>query len=339
MTLPQVEAAVEDLRHAHRELLGVVDSLSDADWNRCVPFGAWTVKDMVAHAIGDMSPSGAGLIHAGVLTPEFIESTSRGFDVRARNASIVEERRRYTKEDLRQLLFESHDAMIDYALMLDESNLPVLAYAVPMGPEYEIKVEDWLWHGYHDRQHGDDIRRAVEIDWQPEKLTFLPEIDEKLPVNVRAQDGFLRAVYSVADDAWDEQSRDAPGWTYHDILAHVSSNEGRREARLRSAIGDASQAELAAINDVDAWNDASARERRGRTVRALVDEFQAGWYGILKVLARFKLEDLPRPVTLGSGETIPASEFIDRMAAHTSRHAGQLVPASRRLRFAIKSQR
>ncbi len=338
MTLPQVEAAVEDLRHAHRELLGVVDSLSDADWERYVPYGDWTVKDMVAHAIGDMSPSGAGLIHAGVLTPEFIASTSKGFDVRARNASIVEERRRYTKEDLRQLLFESHDAMIGYALMLDESNLPVLAYAVPMGPEYEIKVEDWLWHGYHDRQHADDIRLAVEMAWQPEKLTFLPVIDEKLRVNVRAQDGFLRAVYSVADDAWDEESRDCAGWTYHDILAHVSSNEGRREARLRSAIGDTSQAELAAINDVDAWNDAAVRERKGRSVRELVDEFQAGWHGILKALTRFKREDLSHAITLGGGETVPASEFLDRMAAHTSRHAGQLVPASRRIRFAMKTQ-
>jgi len=69
MTLPQVEAAVEDLRHAHRELLGVVDALSDAGWQRYVPYGEWTVKDMVAHVIGDMSPSGPGLIHAGVLTP------------------------------------------------------------------------------------------------------------------------------------------------------------------------------------------------------------------------------------------------------------------------------
>ncbi len=89
MTLPLAEAAVEDLRHAHRELLGVVDSLSATDWERFVPYGEWTVKDLIAHAIGDMSPSGAGLIHAGVLTPEFIAATSKGFDVRARNASIV----------------------------------------------------------------------------------------------------------------------------------------------------------------------------------------------------------------------------------------------------------
>ncbi len=339
MTLPQAEAAIEDLRHAHRELLGVVDSLSEGDWRRYVPYGDWTVKDLVAHVIGDMSPSGAGLIHSGVLTPEFIAATSRDFDVRARNASIVEERRRYTKEDLRQLLFESHDAMIDYALMLDESNLAVLHYPVPMGPDYEIRVEDWLWQGYHDREHTDDIRRALELDWQPDSLTFIPEIEERLRLNVRAQEGFLRAVYSVADESWNEASRDCPGWSHHGILAHVASNEKRREARLRSAIGDASQAELAAINDVDAWNEQAVAERHAAPMRTLVDELQAGWHGIRAVLSQFKATDLWHPVMLGGGQTVPASEFLERMAAHTSRHGGQLVPASRRNRFAMKTQR
>lgn len=329
MPLPQVEAAVEDLKHANRELLAVVDSLSDADWERYVPYGEWTVKDMVAHAIGDMSPSGPGLIAAGVLTPEFIAETSKGFDVRARNQSMVEERRRLTNADLRQMLFHAYDAFISAALRLDESHLPVLEYPVPMGAEYEIKVLDWLWHGYHSRQHADDIRRAVEIDYQPEHLEFIPELDEKIRLNVRAQEGFLRAAYSVAEDAWNEQSADCPGWTYHDVLAHIASNEARREARLRSALGEASAEELTAINDVDAWNAASVNERRGWSLRQLADELVAGWQGIRKTLARFKAEHLSQPVTLGNNTSIPADEFLDRMATHTSRHAGHLVPASR----------
>src|SRR3972149_1867981 len=97
--LPLAEAAVDDLRHAHRDLLRVVDSLSDADWQRPVPYGEWTVKDLLAPVIGDMSPSGPGLILAGVLTPQFIADTSKGYDVRTRNRSLVEERRRFTKED------------------------------------------------------------------------------------------------------------------------------------------------------------------------------------------------------------------------------------------------
>lgn len=329
MPLPQVEAAVEDLKNANRELLAVVDSLTDADWDRYVPYGEWTVKDLVAHAIGDMSPSGPGLIAAGVLTPEFIAETSKGFDVRARNQSMVEERRRLTRADLRQMLFHAYDAFIAAALRLDETHLPVLEYPVPMGPEYQIKVLDWLWHGYHSRQHADDIRRALKIDYQPEKLEFIPELGEKLRANIRAHEGFLRAAYSIADDAWGEEAPDCPGWTYHDILAHIASNEVRREARLRSALAEASDEELAAINDVDGWNATSVAERRDRSLRELADELAGGWRRILKTLARFKPEDLAKPIILGNDARIPGAEFIDRMAIHTSRHAGQLVPGSR----------
>jgi len=333
MTLPTAQAAVDDLQHAHRELLRLVDSLSEADWERPVPYGEWTVKDLIAHVIGDMSPSGPGLILAGVLTPEFIAANSTSFDVRSRNRAMVEERRRYTREDLRQLLFEAHDAVIAATLKLDESHQPVLDYAVPMGTDYEIKVEDWLWRGYHDRQHAADIRRALKLDYRPEQLPFLPEIEEQMRVIVRTQEGFLRAVYTVADDAWQETSAACPPWTYHDILAHIASNEARLQTRLRSAMGAASEAELQAVNDVDEWNAEAVKARRDRQMEELVDEFLAGRRETLQVLSRFHPEHLSGGVQLSSGESIPALEFIDRFAAHTSRHAGQLVPASRARRL------
>ena len=331
MTLPQVEAAVEDLQHANRELLAVVDALSEADWERPVPYGEWTVKDLIAHAIGDMSPSGPGLIHAGIVTPEFIEETSRTFDVRSRNDDMVAERRRLTREDLRQMLFPAHDAFIDAAYRLDERHLPVLDYDVPMGPEYSLKVLDWLWRGYHPRQHADDIRRALEVDYKPENLTFLPEIDEQLGVAQRRLEGFVRAVYSVADDAWNEIAPGTGGWTYHDVAAHISSNESRTHIRLRSALGEASEDELKAIDDIDGWNATSTAERKDWPVRRLIDELLAGRYETHRILSRFKAEHLDHEARIGSGITLPAREFIHRVLshAHTSHHAGQLVPASR----------
>lgn len=329
MTLPQALAAVVDLQHAHRELLRVVDSLKPADWERGVPYGGWTVKDLISHCIGDMSPSGPGLIAAGVLTPAFIAETSETFDVRARNRAMVEERRRYTPEDLRQLLFEAHDAKIEATLRLDESHLRVLDYDVPMGEGYDIKVLDWLWYGYHDRQHADDLRRALAVDWTPGELQFAPETEEYMRQLVRSQDGLLRAVYSVADGAWTEESKMAPGWTYHDILAHLSSNEARRKTRLLSALGEADAAQLAEISDIDGWNATAVAARRDWPLRRLVDELVLGWHEIRGVLTRFRGEHLSAQVALGSGEAIPAGEFLARMATHTSRHAGQLVPASR----------
>ncbi len=329
MPLPLAEAAVEDLRVAHRQLLRVVDSLSEADWERPVPYGEWTVKDLVAHTIGDMSPGWAGLILAGVLTPEFIVDMGKGYDSRMSNADTVEDRRHFTPADLRQLLFEAHDASIEATLRLEEKHLSVLAYAVPMGPEYDLRVEDFLWRGAHDRQHADDIERALKVDYTPSKLAFVPEIERKMRWIVLSQETFLRALYSVADDVWDEESPLCQGWTYHEVAAHVASNETRRQTRLRSALGEAPPAELDAVNDIDGWNASATAERRGRSVRELADEFVAGCDGTMQVLGRFTAQTIGNEVTLGGGGTVPALEFITRVSKHTSRHAGQLVPGSR----------
>jgi hypothetical protein len=167
-------------------------------------------------------------------------------------------------------------------------------------------------------------------------MTYIPEIEMRMRAQQRAHDGLMRAIYSVADDAWPEQSETVPGWTYHDILAHLSSNEARRRTRLLSALVDGGQGDrqLAAVNDIDAWNQQQVEERRDWPLQKLVDELVSGWYEIRKVLARFRPEHLRAEVVLGADRRLRATEFLDRMAVHTSTHAGQLVPASRARRFA-----
>ena len=332
MTLPLAQAAMDDLRIAHRDLLRVVDSLSDDDWARPISYGDWTVKDLIAHCIGDMSPSGVGLILAGVLNPQFIADTGKTFDVRARNAAVIAERRDLTPEDMRQLLFRCHDAMHNAALKLSEEHLPVLAYTVPMGPDYDLHVEDWLWFGYHDRQHADDIRRAVETDWQPEKLTFLPEIKERFRLMYRYREGFLRTVYSIAEDTWEEESGNQ-GWTYRDILAHVASNDLRIQTRLRTVIGDRDEAALEALNDFDSWNERAVEERRSRSVRQLVDELAANRHETFRLLSHVRPDQLSAPITMSDGSTRNVLEYIDGFTEHESVHAGQLVPASQARRW------
>jgi Mycothiol maleylpyruvate isomerase N-terminal domain len=333
VALRVVEAAVEDLTRSHRELLRLVDSLAEKDWERPVPYGEWTVKDTVAHVIGDMSPGWAGLILAGVLTPQFIVDMGKGYDARTANNAQIEERKRWTREDLRQMLFEAHDEMIGSALRLDESHLPVLDYVVPMGPEYELRVSDFLWRGAHDRQHSDDIRRALETDWTPRSLKFAPELERKMRWVVLSHDTYLLALYSVADEAWDEQAL-SDGWTYHDVAAHVASNEVRLQTRLRSALGEASEEELEVVNDVEGWNAKRVEERRELSVREIADEFQAGRFGTMEVLGRFTGETLEREVRLGDGSTVTAGEFVKRLSRHTSVHAGRLVGGSRARRVA-----
>jgi uncharacterized damage-inducible protein DinB len=333
VTLPTAQHAVVDLQHAHRELLRVVDSLTPEQWDRGVPYGEWTIKDLIAHVVGDLSPSGAGLIYAGVLNEQFIADTSRFFDVRGRNESIVEARKSWTHEDLRQVLFEAHDARIEMTLRLDERHVDILDYPVPMGPEYELKVEDWLWYGYHDRQHTDDIRRALKTDWTPRHLEFLPEVQEKLRAFVREQEGFLRAVYSVAEDAWDDPAHGEEGWTYKGVLAHIASNEERLWVRFKSAAGQSTQAEIDAVNDIDAWNAGKVTPLLESEPSALIDLFLKNRNKTLETLAGFNREALEGRVAVSGGDQLTLLEFIDRVSNHTSWHAGQLVPASSRARL------
>lgn len=329
MTLPAALAAVVDLQHAHRELLRVVDSLKPDDWNRGVPYGEWTVKDLVSHCIGDMSPSGPGLIAAGVLTPQFIEETAQAFDVRGRNREMVEERRRYTPEDLRQLLFEAHDARIAATMRLDESHAAVLNYAVPMGPGYEIQVLDWLWYGYHDREHTDDIHRALEIDWTPLQPKYTPQLEDSIRMMVRGREGLLRAIYSVADEAWDAPAYGGEGWTHKEILAHVASNDLRAQTRFRSILGEHDEAAMAALMQTAEWNEQHVAPLRSKSMREIINVMHANRHDTRTLIARLKLEQLDDPVRLGDGREVTVADYIAVMGEHDSIHAGQLVPASR----------
>jgi hypothetical protein len=329
VTLPAALAAVVDLQHAHRELLRVVDSLKPDDWSRGVPYGEWTVKDLVSHCIGDMSPSGPGLIAAGVLTPQFIDETAQTFDVRGRNREMVEERRRYTPEDLRQLLFEAHDAKIAAAMRLDESHAAVLEYPVPIGQGYEIQVLDWLWFGYHDREHTDDIHRALEIDWTPQKRKYVPQLEDSIRMMVRGREGLLRAIYSVADDAWDAPAFSDGGWTNKEILAHVATNDLRPQTRFRSILGEHDEAAMAALMQVDEWNESHAAPLRDRSVREIINVMHANRHDTRTLISRLKFEHLDDPIRLGDGREVTVADYIAVMGEHDSIHAGQLVPASR----------
>jgi hypothetical protein len=329
MTLPAALAAVVDLQHAHRELLRAVDSLKPEDWQRGVPYGEWTVKDLVSHCIGDMSPSGPGLIAAGVLTPQFIAETSETFDVRSRNRDMIEERRHYTPEDLRQLLFEAHDAKIAATMRLNESHAAVLQYAVPMGSGYEIQVLDWLWYGYHDREHADDVRRALELDWTPQHSAYIPQLEDPVRLMIRGRDGLLRAIYSVAGQAWESPAYGGEGWTHRDILAHVATNDLRPQTRLRSVLGDHDEAAMAALLRTAEWNEEHIAPLRSKSVHEVIEVMQANRHDTLVLIGRLKPEHLPKTIRLGDGREVLVADYIAVMGEHDSIHAGQLVPASR----------
>jgi uncharacterized damage-inducible protein DinB len=171
----------------------------------------------------------------------------------------------------------------------------------------------------------------VASDYQPEPLRFLPQVEEKFFWLQRHREGLLRAIYSVADEAWDEPSA-YPGWTYREILAHIASNDLRAHTGLRALLGQRDEARLAALRDIDSWNARSIEERRGRSVRALVDEMLALRHETLRLLSQLGPEHASAILATARGE-MPVLDYIDRVGVHEAGHAGQLVPASRARRW------
>jgi uncharacterized protein (TIGR03083 family) len=49
MTPPEIEAAIDTLHAAHRELLAAVDSVADDAWDEPSPDAGWTYRDVLAH--------------------------------------------------------------------------------------------------------------------------------------------------------------------------------------------------------------------------------------------------------------------------------------------------
>jgi uncharacterized protein (TIGR03083 family) len=91
MTLPVVEAAMDDLQLAHRELLRVVDSLSDNAWQEPGPDPGWTHRDILAHVASNDIRVHARL-HALLGEPD--EARLRAVnDLDGWNQRMVEERR------------------------------------------------------------------------------------------------------------------------------------------------------------------------------------------------------------------------------------------------------
>src|SRR3990172_5168613 len=93
MTLAVAEAAIADAQEARRQLLELVDSLAEADWSRPVPYGEWTVKDLVAHVIGDLTGGFVGMLVSGQLDPRTIPQIAQTYDPRPINAQEVAARK------------------------------------------------------------------------------------------------------------------------------------------------------------------------------------------------------------------------------------------------------
>jgi hypothetical protein len=148
---------------------------------------------------------------------------------------------------------------------------------------------------------------------------------------VRGRDGLQRAIYSAADDAWDEvaHSGESPTWTYRDVLAHVATNDLRPQARFRGVMGQWDEAEQQALLQTAEWNEDKVSKLRGKSVREIVDVMAANRHDTMVLLSQLKPEHLSKTVRFADGREVAVKDYVAFLGEHDSMHAGELVAISR----------
>ena len=135
-------------------------------------------------------------------------------------------------------------------------------------------------------------------------------------------------------DIW-EQPSPAPGWTYHDLLAHLATGDWVCQGILRAVLaGETLEAFLTEL-DLDAGNAALVAERRDASVAALAREYVAMRWETFQLMSRLAPETLRETVIpwRGRNATPPEwerqtlQEYLDGFWRHDDHHAGQLETA------------
>lgn len=316
-----VERALFDMRQARAELLRELARLTEADWEGYVPYGVWTLKDLLAHlAAFDgvwtmatrslLAPDG---VPVGP-TPD-TDSVNRTAVTRGRGRSV---------SSLMEELHRRRHLLIGYVELLEERHLAV---AVPGAPAGEDSVRAQIWVGYHDRQHAADIRRALAMAWEPERLAFAPEV--RAAASALSPDPALRVMYSVAPDAWTSPSP-APGWTHHDVLAHLATGDLVLQRQLRAALMPSDAKRWVAIDDEP---HGLVEERRDVGEERLIEEFIAARHETLRLFSQLRPEHLHAPVRCGCGEPDGERTLLACVQAFSQREARHLAALRTAMRW------
>ncbi|HET6615202.1 MAG TPA: DinB family protein [Dehalococcoidia bacterium] len=319
---PYVHDAVQDMHMARDLLLETITGVSPDDWGKFVPYGSRTLHDLLAHiAAADHTWARAaqGLLRgegadAKPMAPEETRAVRERAMKRGRRltpAQLIEE-----MESRRRLLLGLYDLLEPRHLAL---SLP------SFGAEHN-SVRERIWRGYHDRLHAADIRRALERNWYPQQLTFLPQVQPGVHALTTGTDDTLYVIYSVDPAAWELPSM-LPEWTNRQLLAHIATGDWVLHTQLRHIVeGDA----VAQWPNVDDGNAERIAERRFSNERALIDEYLSMRHETMLLLAQLKPKHLqltmefwwePRP----NEHTV--LDYVLMFAMHERRHRDQLRPA------------
>jgi hypothetical protein len=195
-----------------------------------------------------------------------------------------------------------------------------LAAALPSFGAKHNSVRERIWRGYHDRLHLADIQRAMRLNWRPQNLAFLPDVEPV--VESLSPDETLYVIYSVDPVYW-ERRVPSLDWTYRQLLEHIATGDWVLQTHLRHVLDQGRAAEWP---DVAAGNAERIEKRRFSTDRALTEEFLSMRHETARLLADLRPEHLRLPI-LFRWETPAERPFIDYLRLfdrHDATHRDQL---------------
>lgn len=316
-----VERALFDMEQARAALLRELARVTEADWPRYVPYGDWTLKDLLAHVAA--FDGLWAMTTQGLLASDGVTIPVAAHDTEAARRRAIERGRKRSVASLIEELHSRRRLLTGYFELLEERHL---ARSLPAAPAGEDSVRAQIWIGYHDRQHAADIRRALAMAWEPERLAFPPEIAGAAAA--LSPDAALRVMYSIAPETWATPSP-APGWSYHDLLAHLATADRAFQRQLRAVLAtgradrspDAEQVHCGLID-----------ERRDASEEQLIEEYIASRHETLRLLAQLRPAHLRVPARFGwderEGER-PFLEYVNAFPQHETRHLAELRAAVR----------
>ena len=317
-----VHDAVLDMHMARTELLAALEQVRPPDWQRHVPYGSRTLHDLLAHlAAADQTWA---LAAQGLLKgeAEVRPPLAPGEAMAARQRALARGRAQPPAALLEEMLRRRRLLLSLYELLEPRH----LALALRAFGEQHNSVRERIWLGYHDRIHAADVRRALRMNWHPQRLESLPALQPAAAA--LSPDETLYVVHNVEPICWERPSA-VPGWTYRQLLAHIATGDWVLQGHLRHIIA---QGEVAAWPDIDAGNAALLASRAHSTERALTEEYVSMRHETMRLRSCLQPEHLDLRISFWWEPQPNEHSLLDYLLAferHDRTHRDQLRPAMR----------
>lgn len=152
-----------------------------------------------------------------------------------------------------------------------------------------------------------------------------PKRAEIIEAYNRERDALLALAKRIDAGAWEKPSP-CPGWSAKDLFAHLAVSATRMSTYVKLMLeGERPNPTRA---DLDASNQASVEERRGRSLDELTSEIRSSHQKNIDLLLSLTDDQLAVKGALSSGELITVEDRFRRAGKHYREHGRMLAQAA-----------